>query len=164
MTPGRISEHAKRNRSSLSEWRKRPNKSKPTSSHNVFYPAHSNCETCRMTKNSRARCRNRPELRQDGLDLHNDFGETITVGHQLLTEERIENATSRRFGSARPLFALASKLSSKEQEVGDTKKACNNSCLTSVKTCKNLHRQSSGVHWCLRRFELESTYRNALPL
>ena len=128
----------------VSEWRKRSNKSKPTSAHNVFCPAHSNCETCRMTKNSRARCRKRPELRQDGLDLHDDFGETITVGHQLLTEERLENATSRRFGSARPLFAWGSKFSSKEQEVGDTKKVCNNPYLTSV---KNLQELTQPILW-----------------
>ena len=45
--------------------------SKPTGRHNVstYFPKDPNCEVCKLTKATRAPCRNRPEAREDRFRL-----------------------------------------------------------------------------------------------
>ena len=56
----------------FAERSQRPNTRKPSDRHHVFYtffPKDPNCEVYKLTKATRARCRNRPEPRGDGIHL-----------------------------------------------------------------------------------------------
>ena len=61
--------------------------------HNVFthYPKDSNCEVCKKTKTTRARCRIKPEMRVDGIAPSTQFGDLITADHKILN---VENKSS----------------------------------------------------------------------
>ena len=66
------------------------NNSKPPSAHNVLShsPADPQCETCTMTRTTRARCQDSPEIRGDGIELlKKNFGEVVTADHKVLIEE-----------------------------------------------------------------------------
>ena len=51
---------------------KRPTKRKPTDRHYVstHFPRDPNCEVCKLTKTTRASCRNRPDARGDRIHLN----------------------------------------------------------------------------------------------
>ena len=53
----------------------------------THYPKHPNCEVCKKTKTTRARCRTKPEKRVDGIALSTTFGALITADHKILTDE-----------------------------------------------------------------------------
>ena len=46
-----------------------------------------NCEVCKKTKPTRARCRIKPEKRVDGIAPSTKFGDLITVDHKILNVE-----------------------------------------------------------------------------
>ena len=60
--------------------------SQPRGNHNVLlthYSKDSNCEVCKKTNTSRARCRTKPEKRVGGIALSTKFGDLITAGHKI---------------------------------------------------------------------------------
>ena len=65
---------------------KRANDFKPQGDHNVFthFPEDPNCEVCRMTNTTRARCKNRPLTRVDGIPHLTTCGELVTADHKIL--------------------------------------------------------------------------------
>ena len=65
--------------------RERANHSKSKEDHNASkrFPDDPNCEVCRMIKTTRARRKNRPLRRADGIPPRTSFGELITADHNL---------------------------------------------------------------------------------
>ena len=60
--------------------------SKPQGDHNVFTHCakNPNCDVCRVTKTSRARCKNRPLKRSDAISRLSSFGDLITGDRKIL--------------------------------------------------------------------------------
>ena len=73
----------------IAERSKRSDTSKPTGRHNVFtpFPRDPNCEVCKLTKTTRAPCRNRPDARWDRVHHPQPFEDLLPADHKVLTEE-----------------------------------------------------------------------------
>ena len=69
--------------------------SQPRGNHNVFthIPKDPNCEVCKKTKSTRARCRIKPEKRVDGIALSTKFGDLITADYK---SRNVENESRCR--------------------------------------------------------------------
>ena len=76
----------------------RPNESKPTSNQTVFthFPQDPNRETCKMTKNTRARCQNRLDMRKRWSCSSTCFGNVITADPRIPSEGS-ESRWQRRY-------------------------------------------------------------------
>ena len=63
--------------------------SQPRENHNVFthYPKDPNCEVCKKTEKTRAKCRIKPKKRVDGIARSTKFGELNTADHKILNVE-----------------------------------------------------------------------------
>ena len=68
---------------------KSQNESKPTRKQNVstHFPEDPNCDTCKTTETTRARCLNRTETCRDGMVLHRKCGQVITADQKALSED-----------------------------------------------------------------------------
>ena len=67
-----------------------PNTSMTTGKHNVFsthFLQNPNCEVCKLTKITRATCRNSPEARGDRIHHRHKSGNAPTADHKIVDEE-----------------------------------------------------------------------------
>ena len=60
--------------------------SQPRENHKVFthYPKDPNCEVCKKTEKTRAKCRIKPKERVDGIARSTKFGQLNTADHKIL--------------------------------------------------------------------------------
>ena len=97
--------------------------SQPRSNHSVFthYPEDPNCEVCKETNTTRARCGIKPKKRVDGIAPSTKCGDLNTADHKNSERgKRVEMRIQKRFNRARWYHELDSELSEKnERNIGD---------------------------------------------
>ena len=131
----------------------------------LHFPKHPNREVCKLTKTTRAPCRNRPDARGDRIHLPHKFVDAITADFQVLNDE-CESRLQHRYAVVVPrqLFLLDPNLPTEQQNCErDIEKFAKHRAARS-ETRHYSHKEFSCICSCLWRLVLESRQINSKPI
>ena len=132
------------------EMSKRPNTSKQTGRHKVFTPLPEdlNCQVRKLTKTTRAPCRNCLEARGGRTHLLQTFGDATTADHKVLKKKRISLVGIVTQSWCR-IFLLGFNATHKESNCAGKNDTCAKVLAARSETRQYSSRSFCGIHSCL---------------